>query len=236
MNNDEWRVALEAFRSGNYIGAVALFKTINDDVKANFNVGMCFFKNANFDLAIRYFTQAYIHDKSIAVVLFARATCYHINLDFTSAILDYTKSLELLKDKDHFDYTSIGLPFIIERFDILYNRALSFIGCGLLHRARDDILSAKKIYQLKIDKHRVADILLTDVNKNLSTAPIASLYTRKILPKKQNYFDPMEIELDIKAEQFLYKISNRPDAQLLISKNILRERVLDTQSQSLDKK
>jgi len=46
----------------------------------------------------------------------------------------------------------------------------------------------------------------------------------------------MEIELDIKAEQFLYKISNRPDAQLLISKNILRERVLDTQSQSLDKK
>jgi len=235
--NEEWKYAIETFKSGNYIGAVAAFKSINDDVKANFNIGMCFFKNGNYDLAIRYFTQAYLHDRSMAVVLFVRATCYHLNFDFISAILDYTKTLELLKDKDLVDYSHAGLPFIMERFDILYNRALSFIGCGLLHRARDDLLNSKKIYQLKQDKHKVADLLLVDINRSLAIAPIATLYTRKIgVPKKQANYDPMEIELDLRAEQFLFKITNRPDPQLLISKNILRERALDTPAQSLEKK
>lgn len=89
-----------------------------------------------------------------------------------SAILDYSKALELLFTHtynsnsilessksseggnmmlpiDGIDYKQLGLNFILTKVQILFNRALAFSSFGLFHRARDDLILAKSVIAKK---------------------------------------------------------------------------------------
>ena len=118
--------------------------------KLHFNLGMLNRGRGDYRRALKYFTISQERDKYFAISFFMRGVCYEeMGFDWPRsknsvekrvgdlvgeartlvecAVLDYTKTLELLQGKVKIDYHQLGLPFMLRVDEVLHNRYVYFM-------------------------------------------------------------------------------------------------------------
>jgi len=216
----KWICSVEEFRKKNYKESVKILQDVATSPKLKFNLGILHRNLGDYDKAVFYFSEAIKLDSSMAITWFCRGCCFQLSSQFPKAVLDYTKTLELMKH-NRIDHSENGLRFLLCRYQVLYNRAMSFVSLNLYHRARDDLLEAEKLTRSDGQKQLISNTL-RDVTMQLADAPISSLIQKRKeslspkLPRREEHNDT--------ASAFLQSITNRPPRTVLLQKKILEEK------------
>lgn len=103
-------------------------------------------------------------------------------------------------DDTGIDYSRMGLNFILCRYEVLYNRAVSFVALNLLHRSRDDLLAASALHVGQIGTE-VIKTLLAKVNKDLKEAPVSWLAHSRYSIVSQQKNTILIISIDLQEEE-----------------------------------
>ena len=149
-----------------------------------FNRAICNRQLGYFSLASELYQRAYDMEPKLTVALFGCGTCESLNKDFEGAIVNFTLCLEAeeWKGRDLIDFSEYGLAYILTKSQILFNRAMSFCGLNLYHRARDDLENALIYPSVSASACKEIAKAIKWVNAELKVAPVHWLSFPDYLP------------------------------------------------------
>lgn len=136
-----WNSAHEAFIQQNYTKSLELYQEISYLSKISFNVGSIYLFLDDYLKALDSFTSSIQSDEYLLISLFQRGNCYFTVGELELASQDYTSILKLLKE--NMNYTQLGIEYELYMTEVLFNRALCYMGIGLKDKSLEDLEKAK---------------------------------------------------------------------------------------------
>lgn len=155
--------AVYLYKQKRYLAARNIFKTIPcTKAPCFFNTAICASRMGLYDEAIFYLSAAISTDPTLAVAYFQRANIYMALCDYVQAMVDYSYTLDVMRDRPYIDYNLMGLPFILNKASVLINRA---IACGTMAHTKialSDLQLARTLVQ-----NRIEDDIISTLEKQM---------------------------------------------------------------------
>ena len=144
----QWNAAYNEFLNKNYAKALEVYEGISHLSRIAFNMGSIYCLLTDYENAIKCFTKSILSDEYQLVSLFQRGNLYFSMSVLDMAVQDYTRMLEILHDDCN--YSQIGLEYKLYIAEVLFNRALCYLGLEEREKAQQDLIDAKSAAVLSI--------------------------------------------------------------------------------------
>ena len=181
----QWKEAQQAYENGEYNQVIVIFDELGKQTKNAkflFNKALAEIQKREYESALGFLTKAIKADKFLAAAWFVRGTCQHFLEDLPLAILDYTKTLEVMRDNRFVTYAQLGNKFILHRAEVLYNRGIALLQLNLCQRAAEDLALAR-LYRSSDSSHNIISEI-ADQTEALRGTGAGELFTYKDLLKQ----------------------------------------------------
>ncbi|KAI8919078.1 hypothetical protein DFJ77DRAFT_424708, partial [Powellomyces hirtus] len=140
-----WAEGVKAYRDGDWANALEAFQQVGDFSRIHFNSGMIYTQLDDYAAATTCYTNSLGADPYLAVAYFQRAYCAFMMEDYQEAEMDYTRTLRLLRENDHIDYTQLGLKYRLYRCEVHFNRAMCAHSLGDSVSCTQDITYGQRV-------------------------------------------------------------------------------------------
>lgn len=138
---ETWKSAHEAFIQQDYHKSLELYQEICYLSKISFNIGSIYLLLNEYQKSIEYFTSSIQNDEYLLISFFQRGNCYFTVGKIELAAQDYSRILKILKE--NINYSQLGMEYELYKTEVLFNRALCYMGMGLKDESLEDLEMAK---------------------------------------------------------------------------------------------
>ena len=155
----------------------AIHKSMSTDLnsKNSYNMGLLYLRLERYDEAVLYFIIAIRLDSWLAIAYYMYAVVMQKTGHYIEASELYDYCLHTFRDHSVIEYTQLGLDLILEKQDVLINKAVCCYQIGLKYSALQLMEDAKK---LKIE--------IMNLNVQLYKSPTHFISSKLFYTKRNN--------------------------------------------------
>ena len=175
----------KAFSQAKYRLALNLYEQVSKKTsKVYFNIGRCYQQLKQYEDAQKSFHLAFEKDPYLVVAYFEAANCSLFSGKYETALKLYEKSKERMSPSMSIDYEQIGLDFVVDVGEILFNESVALAKLGNTEKSTLMLQRATKCLILSSSQNngrRRQSILVKKLTRRMSSQSLQYLQKREIL-------------------------------------------------------
>ncbi|CAG8784583.1 17107_t:CDS:2, partial [Dentiscutata erythropus] len=199
---EQWRDAIKAYDEVDFDRALDCFKTIDDNAKVHFNIGLIYAALGEHEEACQSFKKSVKLDQYFAVGYFQKGVSNFLLGEFEKALVDFNDALQFLRGNMLVTYEQLGLNFCLYSCEILFNRGICYLNLDQTEQGMADLSLAAK--EKLTEGHDVIDeaIQIRGQGFSVFSVPVGVLFRP---PEKKLY------DVKILLENALMNLKLNPD-------------------------